>query len=84
MQFGMQNRTSRQFQHIYDYSACNYPGVGILTASNRDVWSKVNSFPLHSDLLFMPDRLGLHRATGLTRERKDHSHDSFSRLRSLP
>ncbi|KAH9913563.1 carnitine acetyl transferase [Epithele typhae] len=30
----------RQIQHIYDNTTKEYPGVGILTASNRDVWFK--------------------------------------------
>ncbi|KAI0364352.1 carnitine acetyl transferase [Pilatotrama ljubarskyi] len=30
----------RQIQHIYDNTTQEYPGVGILTASNRDVWAK--------------------------------------------
>ena len=33
--------TSRQIQHIYDNTTHEYPGVGVLTASNRDVWAKV-------------------------------------------
>lgn len=33
---------SRQLQHIYDNSLRDYPGVGVLTASNRDVWAKVH------------------------------------------
>lgn len=27
-------------QYIYDNSTHEYPGVGVLTASNRDVWAK--------------------------------------------
>ncbi|CAL1714125.1 unnamed protein product [Somion occarium] len=30
----------RQLQHISDNTASEYPGVGVLTASNRDVWAK--------------------------------------------
>ncbi|KXN86578.1 Carnitine O-acetyltransferase, mitochondrial [Leucoagaricus sp. SymC.cos] len=30
----------KQFQHIYDNTTTQYPGVGILTASNRDIWAK--------------------------------------------
>ncbi|KAI0730695.1 carnitine acetyl transferase [Earliella scabrosa] len=30
----------RQIQHIYDNTTHEYPGVGVLTASNRDVWAK--------------------------------------------
>ncbi|KAI0704516.1 carnitine acetyl transferase [Cerioporus squamosus] len=30
----------RQIQHIYDNTTEEYPGVGVLTASNRDVWAK--------------------------------------------
>ncbi|PPQ62888.1 hypothetical protein CVT24_006286 [Panaeolus cyanescens] len=30
----------RQIQHIYDTTTQEYPGVGVLTASNRDVWTK--------------------------------------------
>ncbi|OSD04766.1 carnitine acetyl transferase [Trametes coccinea BRFM310] len=30
----------RQIQHIYDNTTQEYPGVGVLTASNRDVWAK--------------------------------------------
>ncbi|TBU36809.1 carnitine acetyl transferase [Dichomitus squalens] len=29
-----------QIQHIYDNTNKEYPGVGVLTASNRDVWAK--------------------------------------------
>ncbi|KAH9951059.1 carnitine acetyl transferase [Amylocystis lapponica] len=29
-----------QIQHIYDNTTEEYPGVGVLTASNRDVWAK--------------------------------------------
>lgn len=31
----------RQIQHIVDNTTREYPGVGILTASNRDVWAQV-------------------------------------------
>jgi carnitine O-acetyltransferase len=34
----------RQIQFIYDNSNGNYPGIGVLTASNRDVWAKVCVF----------------------------------------
>ena len=34
---------NRQIQHIYDNTLEEYPGVGVLTASNRDVWSKVGA-----------------------------------------
>ena len=37
---------SRQLQHIYDNSLGDYPGVGVLTASNRDVWAKVHLLPI--------------------------------------
>ncbi|CDO69773.1 hypothetical protein BN946_scf184766.g18 [Trametes cinnabarina] len=30
----------RQIQHIYDNTTQEFPGVGVLTASNRDVWAK--------------------------------------------
>ncbi|KAF8745454.1 hypothetical protein AX14_008885 [Amanita brunnescens Koide BX004] len=30
----------KQLQYIYDNSLGEYPGVGVLTASNRDVWAK--------------------------------------------
>ncbi|KAF9006027.1 acyltransferase ChoActase/COT/CPT [Cyathus striatus] len=30
----------KQIQHIYDNTKIEYPGVGVLTASNRDVWAK--------------------------------------------
>lgn len=30
----------RQFQYIYDNTTEEYPGVGILTASNRGIWAK--------------------------------------------
>ncbi|KII85857.1 hypothetical protein PLICRDRAFT_56334 [Plicaturopsis crispa FD-325 SS-3] len=30
----------KQIQVIYDHSTGEYPGVGVLTASNRDVWAK--------------------------------------------
>ncbi|KAF8659855.1 hypothetical protein AX16_001740 [Volvariella volvacea WC 439] len=30
----------KQIQFIYDNSTVEYPGVGVLTASNRDVWAK--------------------------------------------
>ncbi|KAH6916065.1 carnitine acetyl transferase [Coprinopsis sp. MPI-PUGE-AT-0042] len=31
---------AHQIQHIYDNTLQEYPGVGVLTASNRDVWAK--------------------------------------------
>jgi len=34
----------RQIQYIYDNTLEEYPGVGILSASNRDVWVKVCSY----------------------------------------
>ncbi|KAK7056386.1 hypothetical protein VNI00_002940 [Paramarasmius palmivorus] len=30
----------RQIQHIYDTTKTEYPGVGVLSASNRDVWAQ--------------------------------------------
>ncbi|KAF7795054.1 hypothetical protein EIP86_006198 [Pleurotus ostreatoroseus] len=30
----------QQLKHIYDNTSHEYPGIGILTASNRDVWAK--------------------------------------------
>ncbi|KAH7927338.1 acyltransferase ChoActase/COT/CPT [Leucogyrophana mollusca] len=30
----------KQIQYIYDHTTEEYPGVGVLTASNRDVWAK--------------------------------------------
>ncbi|KAI0940904.1 hypothetical protein AcV7_003152 [Taiwanofungus camphoratus] len=30
----------RQIHHIYDNTTTEYPGVGLLTASNRDIWAK--------------------------------------------
>ncbi|KAI5117139.1 hypothetical protein M0805_008258 [Coniferiporia weirii] len=30
----------KHFQHIYDNTTREYPGVGVLSASNRDVWAK--------------------------------------------
>ena len=30
----------KMFKHVYDNSTGTYPGVGVLTASNRDVWAK--------------------------------------------
>lgn len=45
----------RQIQHIYDNTAKEYPGVGILTASNRDIWAKdyneLASIPNNSQIL---------------------------------
>ena len=37
---------TRQIQHIYENTLKEYPGVGVLTASNRDVWSKVSTIRL--------------------------------------
>ena len=34
---------TRQLQYIYDNTVQEYPGVGVLTASNRDVWAKVRN-----------------------------------------
>lgn len=31
---------ARQLQYIYDNTVGEYPGVGVLSASNRDVWAK--------------------------------------------
>ena len=36
----------RQIKHIYDNTLEEYPGVGVLAASNRDVWSKVGAIRL--------------------------------------
>ena len=33
----------RQIQYIYDNTLQEYPGVGVLSASNRDIWAKVCS-----------------------------------------
>ncbi|KAJ3516936.1 hypothetical protein NLJ89_g804 [Agrocybe chaxingu] len=30
----------KQIQHIYDNTLQEYPGVGVLSASNRDIWAK--------------------------------------------
>jgi carnitine O-acetyltransferase len=30
----------RQFQHIYDSTTQEYPGVGVLPSNNRDIWAK--------------------------------------------
>ncbi|KAI0832103.1 carnitine acetyl transferase [Trametes gibbosa] len=30
----------KQIQHIYDNTTKEYPGIGVLTASHRDVWAK--------------------------------------------
>lgn len=38
--YGINDRR-RQIQHIYDNTTHEYPGLGVLTASNRDVWAKV-------------------------------------------
>lgn len=37
---------SRQIQYIYDNTHREYPGVGVLAASNRDIWAKVRLFHL--------------------------------------
>ncbi|KAJ2915465.1 hypothetical protein MD484_g4951, partial [Candolleomyces efflorescens] len=46
---------TRQLQYIYDNSAQEYPGVGVLTASNRDVWAKdfvdLSSSPVNAEIL---------------------------------
>ncbi|KAF9453573.1 carnitine acetyl transferase [Macrolepiota fuliginosa MF-IS2] len=34
------NEFEKQIQYIYDNTTEEYPGVGILTASNRDIWAK--------------------------------------------
>ncbi len=34
----------KQFEAIYSGTAHEYPGVGLLTASNRDVWAKVSGY----------------------------------------
>jgi len=31
----------RQIQYIYDNTLQEYPGVGVLSASNRDIWATV-------------------------------------------
>ncbi|KAG7094019.1 hypothetical protein E1B28_007643 [Marasmius oreades] len=46
----------RQIQHIYDSdNGAEYPGVGVLTASNRDVWAKdyatLSELPHNSTIL---------------------------------
>lgn len=44
-----------QIQHIYDNTTEDYPGVGVLTASNRDVWAKdyneLASSPKNAEIL---------------------------------
>jgi carnitine O-acetyltransferase len=39
-------RAFRQIQFIYDNTDNTYPGVGVLTSNNRDVWAKVSHHPL--------------------------------------
>ncbi|KAF8159566.1 carnitine acetyl transferase [Crassisporium funariophilum] len=45
----------KQIQYIYDNTLEDYPGVGVLSASNRDVWAKdyleLSSKPHNSQLL---------------------------------
>ncbi|KAF8239327.1 carnitine acetyl transferase [Tricholoma matsutake] len=45
----------KQIQYIYDETTREYPGVGILTSSNRDVWAKdyvsLSSSPHNSSIL---------------------------------
>ncbi|EDR14041.1 uncharacterized protein LACBIDRAFT_244106 [Laccaria bicolor S238N-H82] len=45
----------QQIQHIYDNTLQDYPGVGVLTASNRDIWAKdyneLASSPVNSSIL---------------------------------
>lgn len=36
----------KQFEAIYSGTAHEYPGVGLLTASNRDIWAKVIKYTL--------------------------------------
>jgi len=39
--FQIETISTRQLEHVYNNTLHDYPGVGVLTASNRDVWSKV-------------------------------------------
>lgn len=48
---------SRQLQHIYENSLGDYPGVGVLTASNRDVWAKVRLLKISWMQLNNPRRI---------------------------
>ncbi|RXW23999.1 hypothetical protein EST38_g1878 [Candolleomyces aberdarensis] len=45
----------RQLQHIYDNGHQEYPGVGVLTASNRDIWAKdfieLTSSPVNAEIV---------------------------------
>ncbi|TDL15650.1 acyltransferase ChoActase/COT/CPT [Rickenella mellea] len=45
----------RQFQYIYDNTTKDYPPVGVLSASNRDVWAKdyahLSSSPQNASIL---------------------------------
>ena len=42
--FTLADTEHRQIQHIYDNTAKEYPGIGILTAANRNAWAKVRRF----------------------------------------
>jgi hypothetical protein len=51
---------TRQIQHIYDNTLEEYPGVGVLTASDRDVWSKVGTNRI-SIYAFIQERGSIYR-----------------------
>jgi carnitine O-acetyltransferase len=36
----LNNHHHRQFQHIYDATTQEYPGIGVLAANNRNAWAK--------------------------------------------
>ncbi|KAF5336120.1 hypothetical protein D9611_006294 [Ephemerocybe angulata] len=46
---------TRQLQYIYENTLQEYPGVGVLTASNRDVWAKdfqeLSSSPVNAEVI---------------------------------
>ncbi|KAF6761479.1 carnitine acetyl transferase [Ephemerocybe angulata] len=46
---------TRQLQYIYENTLQEYPGVGVLTASNRDVWAKdfqeLSSSPVNAEII---------------------------------
>lgn len=50
----------RQLQHIYENTLQEYPGVGVLSASNRDIWAKVG-LPISLKRSGLKCRQGLYR-----------------------
>ena len=77
---------TRQIQYIYDNTLQEYPGVGVLTASNRDVWSKVCIIHLPSVYVRIQEALfsGLFRTEVEGPKQPNFRRNPFIRIYHLP